>query len=154
MYVVFHILHYFSAATTKSTSLSLRLKVLSFVCLFCLFTRVAYFSHVLWNKPTSKKQKVDLPPQRYLKVVEGSLKAGCFIDWPRLALHRTTVGSSHRRVCTCEHKDFFLSSSAVQAGEAAAEEREDALQGPVRVQQGERRAASPPGPQRQQRGRG
>lgn len=39
--------------------------------------------------------------------------------------------------------------SAVKAGEAAAKEGEDALQGPLRVEQGERGPASPTGPQRQ-----
>lgn len=41
-------------------------------------------------------------------------------------------------------------SSAGKAGEAAAEEREDTLQGPLGVEQGERRATVPTGPQRQQ----
>lgn len=39
--------------------------------------------------------------------------------------------------------------SAVKAGEAAAKEGEDALQGPLRVEQGERGPTLPTGPQRQ-----
>ncbi|KAA8594534.1 hypothetical protein FQN60_011669 [Etheostoma spectabile] len=43
-----------------------------------------------------------------------------------------------------------LMSPTVQAGEAAAEEREDALQGPLGVEQGKTRFTFPTGPQRQQ----
>lgn len=57
----------------------------------------------------------------------------------------------------CKTKKYFYEpsfpvscvSSAVKAGEAAAEEREDSLQGPLRVEQGEGRPTFSTGPQRQ-----
>lgn len=49
---------------------------------------------------------------------------------------------------------LFAFPSAGEAGEAAAEEREDSLQGPLRAGQGEEQPAAPTRPQRQQWRRG
>lgn len=59
-----------------------------------------------------------------------------------------------RYVCACEwicEVSYFCDvPPAGEAGEAAAEEREDSIQGPLRVGQGEEQPAAPTRPQRQQ----
>lgn len=64
--------------------------------------------------------------------------------------------SDLKNLDTVSDPAFLLSCifSAIKAGKAAAEEREDALQGSLRVRQGEGRPAFSTGPQRQQWGRG